>query len=157
MRKGAITTRSPVLTFVVFRTRAGAGDFSLGSQASRKSRSNAPGSVLPDALHAVAKLSSSARARSRGPIGYGRKFWKKSTKRNALTNGVKKSLDKILRALNSRPLGYNKDAPIVSGLSLARPWRLIALSQVRPYLVAARSSHGDFGPRFAQRPRHLDA
>ena len=35
--------------------------------------------------------------------------------------------------------------------------RLIALSQVRPYLVAARSSHGDFGPRFAHRPCHLDA
>ena len=35
--------------------------------------------------------------------------------------------------------------------------RLIALSQARPYLVAARSSHGDFGPRFAHRPRHLGA
>jgi hypothetical protein len=27
----------------------------------------------------------------------------------------------------------------------------------RPYLVAARSSHCGFGPRFAHRPRHLDA
>ncbi len=35
--------------------------------------------------------------------------------------------------------------------------RLIALSQVRPYLVAARSSPGDFVPRFAHCPRHLDA
>src|SRR5208337_4156757 len=34
--------------------------------------------------------------------------------------------------------------------------RLIALSQVRPYLVAARSSHGDFGPRFAQRLQDLE-
>src|SRR5271166_6133768 len=40
---------------------------------------------------------------------------------------------------------------------IPHPLRLIALSQVRPYLVAARSSHGDFGPRFAHRPCHLDA
>ncbi len=40
---------------------------------------------------------------------------------------------------------------------LARAMRLIALSQVRPDLVAARSSPGDFVPRFAHCPRHLDA
>jgi hypothetical protein len=46
---------------------------------------------------------------------------------------------------------------LVGYVEATRSAWLIALSQVRPYLVAARLSHRDFGPRFAHRPRHLDA
>src|SRR5271166_1848850 len=65
-------------------------------------------------------------------------------------------LNVIMNDVTDRDVALYQSGTLVVA-AIAFVGRLIALSQVRPYLVAARSSHGDFGPRFAHRPCHLDA